>query len=73
MDAYQDQPIGTRVHLDVLADVPIWHPRTHDAKWKQSLRNLDDGEHVWMRVELSLPKRKAVYLVWVALSTSLMK
>jgi len=59
---YQDQPIGTRVLLGVLGDVPIRHPRTHDTKGKRSLRNLDDGEHVRMRVELSVFNHKAVYL-----------
>jgi hypothetical protein len=34
MGAYQHQPIGTRVHLGVLCDVPIWHPRTNDVERK---------------------------------------
>ena len=32
MGAYQHQPIGTRVHLGVLCDVPIRHPRTNDVE-----------------------------------------
>ena len=49
MGTYQHQSIGTRVHLCVLCDVPIRHPRTHDAERKQCLRNVDDREHVGMR------------------------
>jgi hypothetical protein len=48
MDTYQQQPVGIRVHLNVPGDVPIWHPWTHHAKQKRLLRNVDDGEHVWM-------------------------
>jgi len=47
---YKPQPVGTRVRLGVLGDVPIWHPRTHDAKRKQHFGNFDDGEHVRMRI-----------------------
>jgi hypothetical protein len=46
--AYQPQPIGTRVHLDVLCDVPIWHPRAHDAEREQCLCNTDDREYIRM-------------------------
>ena len=48
MGAYQHQPISVGVHLGVLDDVPIWHPRTHDTKRKQCLRNLNDREYVRM-------------------------
>jgi hypothetical protein len=48
MGAYQHQSIGTRVRLGVLCDVPIWHPRTHDAERKPPLRNVDDREYVGM-------------------------
>jgi len=54
-----------------VGDVPIWHPRTHDTKRKQCLRNFEDGKHIRMRLELSLPDHKAVYLVWSVLSTYL--
>jgi hypothetical protein len=46
MGAYQHQPIGTRVHLGVLCDVPIWHPRAHGAEREQCLRNADDREYI---------------------------
>jgi hypothetical protein len=42
MGAYQHQPIGTRVHLGVLCDVPSRHPRAHDAEREQCIRNADD-------------------------------
>jgi len=63
MGTYKDETIGTRVHLDVLSNVPIWHPRTHDAQWKKRLRNLDDREHIRMRIELALFDHTTVYLV----------
>jgi len=47
---YKRRTIGTRIHSDILSNVAIWHPRTHDAKWKQFLRNSDDGEHIRMRI-----------------------
>ena len=50
MGTHKHQKIGTRVHLGVLGNVPIWHPRTHDANRKRSLRNPDDGEHIRMRI-----------------------
>ena len=31
---YEYQTISTRVHFGVLGNVPIWHPRAHDAKRK---------------------------------------
>jgi hypothetical protein len=46
---YQLEPVGIRVHLGVLGNVPIRHPRSHDAERKLCLRNLDDREYVWMR------------------------
>ena len=51
---YKHQKVGTRVHLGILSNVSIWHPRTHDTEWKLRLRNPDDGEHVRMRIELAL-------------------
>jgi hypothetical protein len=45
---YQHQPIYTPVRLGVLRDVSIRHPWTHDAEWKQRLRNVDNGEYVGM-------------------------
>ena len=48
MGAYQHQPIGTRVHLGVLCDVPIWHPRAHGAEREHCLRNADDREYIRM-------------------------
>jgi hypothetical protein len=54
MGAYQHQPIGTRVHLDVLCDVPIWHPRTHDVERKRCLRNVDNREYIGMGNMLAL-------------------
>ena len=69
MSTYKNQTIGTRVRLGVLGNVPIWHPRTHDADRKQFLRNLDDPEHVRVRVELALFDYTAVYLVSSELST----
>ena len=70
---YKDQPIGGPILQGVLGNVPIWHPRTHDAERKQCLRNFDDGKHIRMGLELSLPDHKTVYLAWSVLSTSLMK
>ena len=60
---YKRQTIGTRVHLGVLGNVPIRHPRTHDANGKQRLGNLDDREHVRVRIELALFDHTVVYLV----------
>jgi hypothetical protein len=54
MDTYQCQPIGIRVPLDMLGNVPTWHPRTHDVKRKRRLRNIDDGEYVRMGKILAL-------------------
>ena len=48
MGTYQHQPVGIRVQLSVLGDVPIWHPWAHYAERKQCLRNINDGEHVRM-------------------------
>jgi hypothetical protein len=48
MDTYQCQPIGIRVPLDMLGNVPVRHPRTHDVKRKLRPRNIDDGEYVRM-------------------------
>jgi len=63
MGTYERQTIRARVHLGVPSNVPVWHPRTHDAKRKQLLRNPDDGEHVRMRIELALFNHVMVYLV----------
>jgi hypothetical protein len=52
MGAYQYQPIGIRVHLGVLCDVPMWHPRAHGIEWEQCSRNADDREYVGMGNEL---------------------
>ena len=60
---HQHQPISTWFFLDVLGDVPIWHPGTHDAKGEQCLRNLNNREHIWMRIEFSPFTHKVVYLV----------
>ena len=48
MGTYQHQPIGTQVRLGVLVDVPVWHPRSHDANREQCLRNVYDRENVWV-------------------------
>jgi len=69
MGTYKCQTISTGVHLGVLGNVPIWHPRAHDANRKQHLRNLDDWKHVQMKIELALFNYTAVYLVSNALST----
>jgi len=71
MDEYQHQPIGALVPLDVLHDIAIWHPWAHDAEWKQFLRNLGDGEYVWMGKTLALLGFKG--LVQSALSLTLIK
>ena len=63
MGTYERQTIRTRVHLGVLSNVPVWHPRGHDAKRKQLLRNPDDGEHVRMGIERVLFDHMTVYLV----------
>ena len=49
MSTHECQPVRTGIHLGVLDDVPIWHPRSHYAKRKKTLRNLNDGEHVRVR------------------------
>ena len=69
MGTYQHRTISIWVHLDVLDDVPFWHPRAHDEKWKPPLRNLDDGEHVWMRIDLAFFDHTAIFLVSSELST----
>jgi len=63
MGTYECQAIRTWVHLDVLSNVPAWHPWAHDAKWKPLLRNPDDREHIRMRIELALFDHVMVYLV----------
>jgi len=73
MDTHQLQPIGSWVRLDILGDITIWHPWSHDAKREQCLRNINDGQHVRMRVGFSLFDHKTIYLVQSALSTSLIK
>jgi len=45
---YQHRSVGSWVHFCVLVDVPAQHPRGHDEKRKQRLRNLDDREYVGM-------------------------
>lgn len=47
-DAYQHQPIGVVMLPDVLHDISIRHPWTHNTKWKEGLRNLNDRKYVWM-------------------------
>ena len=71
MGTYKHQTISTQVRLGVLDNVPICHPRVHDAKWKPRLRNLDDMKHVWMRIELAPFEHTTVYLVRNELSTPL--
>ena len=68
-DAYQHQAISPRVHLDVLGDVPLRHPRSHNAKWKQWFRKLDDRENVWVRIGLALFDHAAEYLARSELGT----
>ena len=63
MGTYERQTIDTRVRLGVLGNVPIWHPRAHDANWKPRLRNPDDRENIRMRIELGLFDHATVYLV----------
>ena len=63
MGTYKDQAIGTRVRLGILNNIPIWHPRAHDANRKLRLRNPDDMEYVRMRIELALFDHTTVYLV----------
>jgi hypothetical protein len=70
MGTHQHQPIGTRVQLGVLRDVPIWHPRAHNAERKQCLRNGDDGEYIGMGNGFVL---RTDNLVWSASSTPLVK
>jgi len=62
MATYKRQTVGTRICLGVLSDVPIRHPRTHDANRKQFLRNLDDGEHIRMKFDLALSNYMVVCL-----------
>ena len=71
MDEYQHQPIGALVPLGVLHDIAIWHPWAHDAKRKQCLRNLNDGEYVWVGKILAPPDFIAKGLVRSALSLTL--
>jgi len=73
MGAYEHRTIGTWVHLGILSDVPIWHPRTHDANREQSLRNPDYRKHVRMRIEFALFNDTVVYLVWSELSMPLIE
>ena len=63
MSTYKHQAIDTRVRLGVLSNVPIWHPRTHDANRKLRLRNPDDRENIRMRIELARFDHATVYLV----------
>jgi len=64
MGTYERRAIRTRVHLSVLSNVPIGHPRAHDAKRNQlEVRSSDDREHVRMSVELVLFDHAMVYLV----------
>ena len=63
MGAYQHQPVDIRVHLGVLGDVPVWHPRAHDAKQRQSHRNFDEGKQIRMRIELASFAYMAVCLL----------
>ena len=53
VSTYQHQPIGVRVRLGVLGDIPTWHPRSHYAKRMQRLRDLDDGKHMRVRIALN--------------------
>jgi len=73
MDEYQHQPIGVLVPLGVLHDIAIWHPWAHDAEWKQCLRNLDDGEYVWVGKTFAPLDFIAKGLVRDALSLTLIK
>jgi len=69
MGTYKFETVSTRVHFDILSNVPIWHPRAHDTNRKQTLRNPDDGERVQMRIELAFFDHTAVQLVRNELST----
>jgi hypothetical protein len=60
---HQHQPISTRIHLGILGNIPTRHPRTHDAKRKQRLRNLDDREQIGMGDELEPVDSIMEYLV----------
>ena len=62
IETYKRQTVSGRIQLDILNDVPIWHPRTHDTEWKQCLRNPDGGEDVRMSIELALLDHPTVYL-----------
>jgi len=73
MDEYQHQPIGVLVPLGVLHDIAIWHPWAHDAEWKQCLRNLHDGEYVWVGKILAPLEFIAKGLVRSTLSLTLIK
>ena len=73
MGTYQRQPVGIRVHLGVLGDVPIRHPRTQDAIRKQRLRNLNDWEYVRMGNVLGLADLTTKGLIRNALSKPLRK
>jgi len=63
MDAHQHQPIGILILLCVLHNISVWHPWAHDAKRKQCLRDLNDGEYVRMGEVLGPPDFTAVGLV----------
>jgi len=65
--AYKHQPIDVWVYLGVLDDIPIWHPRSHDANRKQylRLRNVKYGEHVRMGVTFTLLNHTKEPLGWV--------
>jgi len=69
MGTYKYQTIDTWVHLGVLSNVPIRHPRTHDAQRKELLRNPDDMKHIRMRIALAFFDHTVVYLVRSELST----
>ena len=73
MGTYQRQPVGIRVHLGVLGDVPIQHPRTQDAIRKQRLRNLNNWEYVRMGNVLGLADLTTKGLIQNALSKPLRK
>ena len=74
MGTYQHQPVGTQVRLGVLVDVPIWHPRSHDANRKQCLGNVDDRENIRVGGNGVAPVDIATEaLVWSTLSMPLIK
>lgn len=73
MGTDQHQTIGSWVRPDVLCDISVRHPRTHDTIRKRCLRNLDNGEHVRMRIGLDLFDCATESLVRDVLSTPLGK